>query len=97
MISINICPLCHPHSPRTVNALIDSGTEESFILQSLIVEMGMHAQKDSMDIHTINRHTVKIYGRHISRITAVDSHEISRNTDQTFLVSDIKRYDLILG
>ena len=50
-----------------------------------------------MGVHTIDGYIVKIYSRHISRITAVDSHGISRNTDQTFLVSDIKKYDLILG
>jgi transposase InsO family protein len=95
--SISVCPLCHPHSPRTVNALIDSGAEENFISQSLVVEMGMHAQRDSLGVHTIDGHTVRVYGRHTSRITAVDSHGVSRSTDQTFLASDIRRYDLILG
>ena len=57
----------------------------------------MHAQRNSLNIYTINRYTVRIYGRHTSRITAVDSHGVSRSTDQTFLASDIRRYDLILG
>src|SRR5450755_3097085 len=96
-ILISICPLCYPHSPRTVNALINSGTEKNFISQNLVVEMGMHAQKNSIDVHTIDGYTVRVYGRHISRITAVNSHGVSKNTDQTFLTSNIKEYDLILG
>ena len=96
-ISISVYPLYYPHSPRTVNALIDSDTEKNFISQSLIIEMGMHVQRNSMDIHTIDKYTVRIYGRHISRVTAVDSHGINKSTDQTFLVSDIKEYDFILG
>src|SRR5450755_4291015 len=96
-ISISVYSLYYPHSPRTVNALIDSGAEKNFILQNLIIEINMHAQRNSMDIHTIDKYTVSIYGRHIFRIIAVDSHGVSKNTDQTFLISDIKKYDFILG
>jgi hypothetical protein len=80
-----------------VNALIDSGAKKDFISQSLIVEMGIHAQRNNIGIYTIDKYPVRVYGRHISRITAVDSHGVSKSTDQTFLISDIKKYDLILG
>jgi hypothetical protein len=80
-----------------VNALIDTGAQENFISQRVIAEEGMKPEPTSMGAHTIDGHRIAVYGRHIVETRALDSRGVSRATNQTFLATDIKGYDAILG
>ena len=79
------------------NALIDTGAQENFISQHLAVEVGLQAEPAPIGAYTIDGHRVAVYGRHVCETRAIDSKGVSRTMTQTFLATDIKGYDVILG
>lgn len=86
-----------PHGTRIANALIDTGAQENFISQRFIVEEEMKPEPTSTGAHTVDGHRIAIYGRHTVETRALDSRGVSRAINQTFLATDMKAYDAILG
>ena len=82
---------------RTLNALLDSGAEENFISQKIIVEARLVPQSALARVKTVNGHPVSLYGRHALETYASDARGRTGYTEQKFLATDIVGYDMILG
>lgn len=53
-----------PRGTRMVTALIDTGAQENFLSQHLVVEEGLQAEQTSIGAHTVDGHHITVYGRH---------------------------------
>jgi hypothetical protein len=62
-----------------------------------VVGEGLPPDPSSTGAHTIDGHRIAVYGRHALETRAIDSKGVLRATTQTFLATDIKGYDAILG
>ena len=82
---------------RTLHALLDSGAEENFISQKVIVESKLDAKPVSTRVKSIDGHSINLYGQHAIETHARDMRGINGYTEQKLLATDIVGYDLILG
>jgi hypothetical protein len=85
------------HGTRTLTALVDSGAMENFLSQRVIVEEGLQAHATSMGAYSVDGHDIRIYGRHICETHVKDTRGETRMSTQSYLATDIKQYDAILG
>ena len=89
--------LVGPQGTRMISALIDTGAQENFISQHIIVEERMEAEPTSIGAHTIDGHRIAIYGRHVVETQATDARGVTHSTTQTYLATEIRGYGAILG
>jgi transposase InsO family protein len=80
-----------------VTALIDSGAQENFLSQRVIVEAGFQGEPTSIKAHTVDGSPVRVYGRHTIVTRATDMRGVSMDSRQSYIATDIRRYDMILG
>ena len=51
-----------PHGRRTLTALVDSGAQENFIDQRIVIDMEIPRQTASMKASVINSYSIHTYG-----------------------------------
>jgi hypothetical protein len=86
-----------PQGWRTLHALLDSGAEENFISQRVVMESRLQSKMAATRVKSIDGHQIVVYGQHEIETHANDKRGISGYVEQRFLATDIKGYDMILG
>jgi len=78
-------------------ALVDTGAQENFLSQKIVLEEGLQATPTRMSAETVDGHRISIYGEHTITTSAEDARGMARSCEHTYLATDISKYDAILG
>ena len=62
----------------------------------LIAEEGFWADTININVITVNRQPISVYGRHIIEVIAININSVIRISNVPFIVTDIKCYKIIL-
>src|SRR5258708_2677943 len=94
MIKINISG---PYGRRTLTVLVNSGAQENFIDQRIVIDIEIPHQTAFMKARVINGHSIRTYGLVGCETHATDGRNVTRSLLQTFVSTNIAKYDAILG
>ena len=94
MIKIDISS---PHGRRTLTVLVDSETQENFIDQRIMIDIEIPRQTVSIKVRVINGYSIRTYGLVGCKTHTTDGRNVTRSLPQTFISTDIAKYDAILG
>ena len=86
-----------PQGKRTLRALVDSGAQDNFISQKVIVEEGVRAPLSNITAHAVDGHQVRVYGRHALETHATDARHATRAFQLEYIAADVIKYDALLG
>ena len=86
-----------PQGKRTLTALVDSGAQENFIDQRVVKELDLASKPAPIRATSIDGHTLKTYGLVDCETHATDGRGTTRSLPQSFISTDIRKFDMILG
>jgi hypothetical protein len=85
------------HGIRMLTALLDTGAQANFLSQSVAIEEDFRANSSLIGAMTVDGHSITVYNKHTIKTEVTNSLGEYRVSDIEFIVTNIKRYDAILG